>query len=180
MTLCSLQNIKPTKVCSLQNIKPTKVCSLQNLPIHDHSVYYKYTPRYHDCEPTYDEDDDDDYEPIDDYKLKRKKHQQCNGDIYGRVYRILFPNGEHYIGQTKNSLKKRRYQHARDARNKETEVYKAMRHYKMIDTFRLIPIAEAYSKDELDELESYHIRKYNSHYLDGGGYNMTRGNGLNR
>jgi len=50
----------------------------------------------------------------------------------------------------------------------------------MIDTFELISIAVAYSKEELDELESYHIREYNSHYLYGGGYNMTRGNGLNR
>ena len=158
-----------------------KLCSLQKLPLTDDpSEYYKYAPRYHDCEPTDDEDDDDDYEPTNDNDDKSASKIEGDGWRIGLVYQIIFPNQKHYIGQTKNSLEERRYQHARDARTKETEVYKAIRRYDMIDTFRLIPIAEAYNKDELDELESYYIREYNSLYINGGGYNMTRGNGVNR
>ena len=93
------------------------------------------------------------------------------------IYKILFPNGKIYIGLTKTSIEKRTREHKCCA-NKDDKhfiVYKALRKYNMIESFELIVIDTAYNDEELSEKEKAYIHFYNSYYLNGCGYNMTRG-----
>ena len=96
---------------------------------------------------------------------------------YGWIYYILFPNGKYYIGLTKNSIEKRTREHKCNANNddKLNIVYKALRKYDMIETFELIVIDTADNGEELCEKEIAYILTYNSHYINGNGYNMTYG-----
>jgi hypothetical protein len=95
---------------------------------------------------------------------------------FGSIYKIQFPNGKHYIGQTTCSLKKRQKEHKSCAKSDNTKVlYKALRKYNMVDTFELIEIDTADSLEELCEKEIVYILNYNSHYIYGNGYNMTYG-----
>jgi hypothetical protein len=100
---------------------------------------------------------------------------------FGYIYKIVFPNGKHYIGLTTISLERRRSQHKCSAQNGDTNcLYNALRSYDMVDTFELIEIDTADTKDELCEKEIGYILEYNSYYMDGNGYNMTfGGDGLN-
>lgn len=94
----------------------------------------------------------------------------------GSIYKIVFPNGKHYIGITTVSLKHRRYQHKHCALNDDTQcLYNAIRKYDMIDTFELVEIDTADTIEELYEKEIRNIIDYNSYFTDGFGYNMTRG-----
>ena len=54
-------------------------------------------------------------------------------------------------------------------------LYKAIRKYDMTDTFELVVIDTATTPDELYAKEIEYIQTYNSHYVDGFGYNMTSG-----
>ena len=95
---------------------------------------------------------------------------------YGFIYKIQFPNGKHYIGQTTCSLEKRQREHKSCAKSCDTKIlYKALRKYEMVDTFELIEIDTADSLKELCEKEIGYILEYNSHYIYGNGYNMTYG-----
>ena len=98
----------------------------------------------------------------------------------GYIYKIQFPNGKHYIGQT-ISLEQRQYQHRWHAKNGGTKyLYNALRKYKMEDTVELIEIDTAETQEELCEKEIQYIQEYNSYYLNKNGYNMTfGGEGLN-
>uniref|UniRef100_A0A6C0HYK8 GIY-YIG domain-containing protein n=1 Tax=viral metagenome TaxID=1070528 RepID=A0A6C0HYK8_9ZZZZ len=94
----------------------------------------------------------------------------------GFIYKIVFPNGKHYIGLTTTSLNQRRKQHKICAKNDHTKcVYNALRKYDMVDTFELIEIDTADTLEELCEKEIGYIIEYNSYYIDNNGYNMTRG-----
>lgn len=94
----------------------------------------------------------------------------------GSIYKIQFPSGKHYIGLTKTSLKQRRKEHEQLAKNGDTRcLYNALRKHKLVDTFELIEIDTAYTSLELCEKETRYIKEYNSHYIDGYGYNMTYG-----
>jgi predicted GIY-YIG superfamily endonuclease len=94
---------------------------------------------------------------------------------YGVVYRISFPNGKNYVGITRNKEKRTR-EHRCSAKNGGTKcLYKALRKYGMVDTFNLDEIDTADNEEELREKEIEWIKKYNSHYIDGNGYNMTYG-----
>ena len=94
----------------------------------------------------------------------------------GSIYKIQFPNGKYYIGLTTTSLEQRRQEHKYCAKRGETQcLYKALRKYDMIDTFELIEIDKADSLEELCEMEIIYIIEYNSHYINGKGYNMTFG-----
>ena len=93
----------------------------------------------------------------------------------GVIYKIKFPNGKHYIGLTK-SLEQRKKQHKNGAKKGgKTCLYQALIKYDMIDTFELTEIDTADTLVELCEKEIGYILEYNSHYLDGYGYNMTYG-----
>jgi predicted GIY-YIG superfamily endonuclease len=95
---------------------------------------------------------------------------------YGYIYKIQFPNGKHYIGQTICSLEKRKREHKSAAKSGLTNVlYNALRKYEMVDTFELIEIDKADTSEELSKKEILYIQEYNSYYMDGNGYNMTFG-----
>lgn len=94
---------------------------------------------------------------------------------YGWIYKIEFPNGKFYIGLTK-SLEERQRTHKCSAKKGDTKcLYRALRKYDMIETFELIVIDTADNEEELCEKEIAYILMYNSHYVDGNGYNMTYG-----
>jgi hypothetical protein len=95
---------------------------------------------------------------------------------YGSIYKIVFPNGKHYIGLTTTSLEQRTKEHKCLAKNGDTKcLYNAIRKYDMVDTFELIEIDTADTLEELCEKEIGYIIEYNSYYMNGNGYNMTYG-----
>ena len=96
---------------------------------------------------------------------------------YGSIYKIVFPNGKHYIGLTTTSLEQRTKEHKNSAKKGDTYcIYKAIRKYGMVDTLELIEIDTADTIEELCEKEIGYIIEYNSYYMNGGyGYNMTLG-----
>jgi len=94
---------------------------------------------------------------------------------YGSIYKILFPNGKHYIGQTKRLLKHRQKEHRYDAKKGDTRyLYNALRKYDMEDTLELVEIDTADNQEELDEKEIGYILSYNSFDREYG-YNGTLG-----
>ena len=94
----------------------------------------------------------------------------------GYIYKIKFPNGKHYIGLTTTSLEQRKKQHKKCAKSNDNKcLYNALRKYEMTDTFELIEIDTADTKEELCEKEIQYIQEYNSYYLNENGYNMTFG-----
>ena len=94
----------------------------------------------------------------------------------GSIYKIQFPNGKHYIGQTTTSLEQRTKEHKCCAKSGDTKcLYNAIRKYDIVDTFELIEIDTADTLEELCEKEKKYITEYNSYYINGNGYNMTRG-----
>ena len=96
----------------------------------------------------------------------------------GYIYKIVFPNGKHYIGLTATSLEQRTKEHKCCAKSGNTKIlYKALRKYDMIDTLELIEIDTADTEEELYEKEIGYILIYNSYYMNenGYGYNMTFG-----
>jgi len=99
----------------------------------------------------------------------------------GFIYKIVFPNGKHYIGLTTTSIEQRKRQHNKEAKyGTEYCLYKAIRKHNMIDDIELIEIDTADTKEELKEKEIRYIQEYNSYYMNGSGYNMTcGGDGLN-
>jgi hypothetical protein len=95
---------------------------------------------------------------------------------YGSIYKIVFPNGKHYIGLTTTSLEQRKKKHSILAKNDTRILYNAIRKHKMVDTFELIEIDTADTLKELCEKEIGYISiEYNSYYMNGNGYNMTYG-----
>jgi hypothetical protein len=94
---------------------------------------------------------------------------------YGYIYKILFPNEKPYIGLTTSLVERKRTHKCSAINGSTTVVHKALRSYTMIDTFELIVIDTADNAEELSEKEIGYIRTYDSHYIDGYGYNMTYG-----
>ena len=94
----------------------------------------------------------------------------------GYIYKIVFPNGKHYIGLTTTSLGERQTQHKQTAKKGDIRcLYNALRKYDMVDTLELIEIDTADTLEELCEKEIGYILKYNSYYMNKNGYNMTHG-----
>jgi len=94
---------------------------------------------------------------------------------YGFIYKILFPNGKHYIGLTSRSLEDRQKEHRYDAKKGDTRcLYNALRKYDMEDTLELVEIDTADNQEELCEKEIGYILSYNSFDREYG-YNMTLG-----
>jgi hypothetical protein len=94
----------------------------------------------------------------------------------GYIYKIKFPNGKHYVGLTTTSLKRRLEQHKQCAKQGDTKcLYNALRKYDMVDLLELIEIDKADTIEELCNMEIEYIKKYNSYYMNGNGYNMTFG-----
>jgi hypothetical protein len=94
---------------------------------------------------------------------------------YGSIYKIVFPNGKHYIGLT-TSIEQRTKEHRSCAKSGDNKcLYNAIRKYDMIDNLELIEIDTADTNEELCEKEIRYIQEYNSYYLNENGYNMTYG-----
>ena len=94
--------------------------------------------------------------------------------VYGYIYKIPFLNGKCYIGLSTLPLEERRKKHKYLTKSGDTRcLYNALRKYNMTDTFQLIQIDTAESREELCEKEVAYISMYNSYYEDG--YNMTKG-----
>jgi len=94
----------------------------------------------------------------------------------GFIYKIVFPNGKHYIGLTTTSLKQRTEGHnylAKSGNNRY--LYCAIRKYDMVCNIELIEIDTADTIEELCEKEIRYIQEYNSYFMNGNGYNMTYG-----
>lgn len=81
-------------------------------------------------------------------------------------------NGKQYIGLTKFDIETRFIQHIKRAASGTTPfiLYHAIRKYGT-SNFRVNLLEETTDKDR----EKYYIEKFNTHYLDGVGYNMTYG-----
>src|SRR4030042_3523154 len=77
-------------------------------------------------------------------------------------------NGKIYIGQTANALSVRISKHSRT----NSLIGKALRKYGL-QSFTILIIDEAHSKNTLDEKEKYWIAIYNSQVPNG--YNFTNG-----
>lgn len=102
--------------------------------------------------------------------------------VYGIIYGLFFPNGC-YIGQTIQGENIRWKEHLRDTNaGSKLPVHNAIRKYYNIDQTKnkvqMIVINNAYSLEELNNLETKYIIDYNT-YNDNGnnpnGYNMTMG-----
>ena len=95
---------------------------------------------------------------------------------FGSIYKIVFPNGKHYIGLTTTSLEQRTKEHKTTAKSGDAKcIYNAIRKYGMVDTLELIEIDTADTVEELCEKEIGYIIEYNSYYMNENGYNMTYG-----
>ena len=81
-------------------------------------------------------------------------------------------NGKKYIGQTVQLLEKRDRKHLKE--KSDTYFDRTYRKYGK-EAFDLIVLEDNIPEDELDEKEIFYIKKYNTFYLYGEGYNMTKG-----
>ena len=94
------------------------------------------------------------------------------------IYKIVFPNGKHYIGSSTRALDERKKEHRHNASVDQPKciVHKALKKFDMINTFELILIDNsAKSVKEMYEKEIFYIEQYNSYYKNKKGYNMTLG-----
>lgn len=89
-----------------------------------------------------------------------------------KIYKIQFPNGKVYIGQSIN-YKNRWREHLREAaRGNDLKIYRAMRKYNItIEAFSIIE-DNITSQDEANSKEIYYIKEFNSIK---NGYNITEG-----
>jgi len=99
----------------------------------------------------------------------------------GVIYKIVFPNGKEYIGQTIRSVKERLRSHINDSYNIKyktynTKVARAIRKYcgveKDISELKLVTIKQDVPILLLDKYEIKYIKKYNSIEC---GYNIAKG-----
>jgi group I intron endonuclease len=89
------------------------------------------------------------------------------------VYKIEFPNGKVYVGQT-NNLVKRKNRHLYEVRNGNNRyLYNAIRKY-LGEELKLVVVDTAKTQEELDEKEIYWINHYRSFEFDKG-YNLNLG-----
>ena len=82
-------------------------------------------------------------------------------------------NNKIYIGKTINNPKRRYYEHTRVHINDGTVFHNALKKYGE-KNFLFYVIGE-FENDKLNEMEQYYIKKFNSHWKDGYGYNMSYG-----
>lgn len=98
-------------------------------------------------------------------------HKRINKRNIYRIYRLIFPNGKMYIGQTKQSLGSRWNNGNRYSYN--TNLYADICRYGW-NNIRKELISYASNSIEADELEVYFIEKFNTMNPDNG-YNLNNG-----
>lgn len=93
-------------------------------------------------------------------------------DTIFKIYKIQFPNGKVYIGQSKN-YKNRWREHLKEAiKGNDLKVYRAMRKYNItIEAFSIIE-DNITTQDEANVREIYYIQEYDSIK---NGYNIAEG-----
>lgn len=92
--------------------------------------------------------------------------------VYGVIYLITnLVNGKKYVGQTRQSLKRRIIEHKRDSRKNKIGVDAAIRKYGW-ENFK-VEIIEECTVEQLNERERFWIRELNSKTPIG--YNLTDG-----
>ena len=90
--------------------------------------------------------------------------------IYLITNTYLIPN-KYYVGQTKNSLEERFNSHIKLGRRENNGLlHKALLKYGTINF--TIELLEKVSEIDSKQKETYYIKKYKSHFREGGGYNM--------
>ena len=93
------------------------------------------------------------------------------------VYKITnLVNKKVYVGFTQKTIQERFNKHIQEAYNKSNNrvLLNAIRKHTK-DNF-VVELCEQFdNRDEAFDAETYYIKKYNSHYLDGHGYNMSYG-----
>lgn len=73
--------------------------------------------------------------------------------MYGIIYKITnLVNNKVYIGQTKQTLKRRYAHHLSSARHRDNYLYRAMRKYK-VENFKIEQIDTAETLEQLDTKE---------------------------
>lgn len=88
------------------------------------------------------------------------------------IYKITNTiNGKLYIGQTIRTLEERKQQHLNNINTLNTNIYLAMRKYG-VENFKFEIVCYANNVNELNKLETYYIKKYNT---VNDGYNMSYG-----
>ena len=94
------------------------------------------------------------------------------------IYKINFPNGKAYIGQTIHDLEHRKTGHRNSYQIKNNIVYRAIRKYGW-DNIIWEVIDNTEDINELNEKEKYWIKYYNTYIglKNANGYNMTEGGG---
>lgn len=97
----------------------------------------------------------------------------------GLIYKATFPNGKVYIGQTTQTLEKRKYQHKRDAidLNRKSPFFFAINKYGWENIKWEIIEEGDFTAEELDKKEIYYISFYHSCVSDENcnGYNVLKG-----
>lgn len=91
--------------------------------------------------------------------------------ILGIIYKATSPSGKVYIGQTSNSLKRRKIQHKCVANFTDSKFSRAIKKYG-IDSLTWEILHKDIPTDQLDNLEILEIASYNS-FING--YNSTPG-----
>jgi hypothetical protein len=89
------------------------------------------------------------------------------------VYKLNFPNGKSYIGQTKKDPSVRFNQHKSNIKKDlKRPIIEAMRKFKDLVNIEILEIN--LSQNESDFLEKYYIKFYDS-LIDNNGYNLSPG-----
>lgn len=98
----------------------------------------------------------------------------------GIIYKVMFPNGKMYVGQTYRTLEKRKKQHENDMFKEDYPFYRALRKYGVENTVWEI-IDKAITIEELDEKERYWIRELRTYtgFRNSQGYNANLGGNRN-
>lgn len=92
----------------------------------------------------------------------------------GKIYKYTnLINGMVYIGQTKQTLEQRDYNHLRQI-NDNTYFHRALKKYGR-NNFSLELVEDNIPFSDLDEKEKYYINYFDSFYTTGKGYNLTQG-----
>lgn len=86
------------------------------------------------------------------------------------IYLLSFPNGKHYVGRTKNTLRQRLIEHkTRATKNYQHPLYYAINKYGW-DNIEKVELYTASTEEELVIKELEYIKQYNSLH---NGYNLT-------
>lgn len=94
------------------------------------------------------------------------------------VYKLIFPNGKVYIGQTVQLLRDRVYGHCYNAFNKKNKDFYSIKN-NAVRKYMTFKVEVLYQGEDLDINEINYIKEYNSTNREYG-YNLDSGGSLNK